>query len=141
MNQNIRLRLIEWGVSAERTPPERMVRKAMDIEISEEADWDDKRKPSRAEVGQVRKSNERTPALQTCEGGKRVRSGGKPDRVRVNAMTPRPHAEQSQPRGQGRRRHGRKLGRASESSFEPPGSASSARRKGMISGIAKSCIR
>ena len=37
MNQSIRLRLIEWGVSAEHTPLEKIVRKAIDIETSEEA--------------------------------------------------------------------------------------------------------
>ena len=36
MHQHIRLRLIEWGISAERTPLEKIVRKAIDIEASEE---------------------------------------------------------------------------------------------------------
>lgn len=36
MNRDIRLRLIEWGVSAEHTPLEKIVRKAADIERRDE---------------------------------------------------------------------------------------------------------
>ena len=37
LHQYIRLRLIEWGISAERSPLEKIVRKAIDIETSEGA--------------------------------------------------------------------------------------------------------
>ena len=37
MHQDIRLRLIEWGVSTERTPLDEIVRKAMDLEARDEA--------------------------------------------------------------------------------------------------------
>ena len=36
MHQDIRLRLIEWGVSAENIPLKKIIRKAMDIEASNE---------------------------------------------------------------------------------------------------------
>jgi hypothetical protein len=66
------------------------------------------------------------PVKEESESGSR----GKPDRVRVNAMTPQPHAEQSQPRGQERRRHGRKISRAKREQLRAAGKRFQCEEKG-----------
>ena len=68
MYQHIRLRLIEWGVSTERSSLKRIVRKAMDTEACEEIVQagapDYSVKPPGAQVGEVCEPDRRTSTME-----------------------------------------------------------------------------
>jgi hypothetical protein len=122
------LRLIEWGISAERTPLEKIVRKAIDIENSEEAHRREMRSskvtnasPPERKWGRFANRTNGTQPYRpdNGEGGSRPRE--RTGRVRVNAMTPQPQTERPRPQNEGRRKQGRKLSRAKRDELRAAG--------------------
>jgi hypothetical protein len=123
MHQSTRLRLIEWEISPEHTPLEKIVRRAVAIERSEET--------YRREV----KANQTGPPERSwgrfanrVDGPKPYRPTGegsgsgnrnKPDSVRANAVTPQPST--SQPRSFTNRRRGRQISRAKRDELRAAG--------------------
>ena len=120
MHQDICLRLIEWGVSAENIPLKKVIRKAMDIEASNEAYQRELRYSKSNPPGPDRKWGRfanRASGLQKwkpSEDDDEPKSKGKKDKVRANAVTPQPsNGEPSQLRSQGKgKREGRQISRA-----------------------------
>ena len=125
MHQHIRLRLIEWGVSAERTPLERMVRKAMDLEARDEAYKRELKlmgeKPSERKWGRFENRTSGPQPYRPADGVGEYGHKARSDRVRANAVTPQQPAEQSGTQNRERRMHGRKISRAKRDQLRAAG--------------------
>jgi hypothetical protein len=125
MRQSIRLRLIEWGISAENTPLARIVRKAMDIEASEETYRREAKnnQPGPPERSWGRFAN-RTGGPQRWKPsgeGEGSESRPKSDRVRANAVSPQHSNEQGRPQERGHQKRGRRISRAKRDQLRAAG--------------------
>ena len=125
MHQHIRLRLIEWGISAERTPLESIVRKAMDIEHSEETYRREMKSagsdlPERKWGRFANRTDGPRPYRPTKEDSG-PGSKGRKDKFRANSVTPQPSAGPFQARGREQQGRGRKLSRAKRDQLRAAG--------------------
>ena len=101
IHQDIRLRLIEWGVSTERTTFDEIVRKAMDLEARDEAYKRELQQTGTATLerkwGRFANRTDGPQPYRPATGNSGSGQRGKSDRVRANAVMPQLTAEQSRP--------------------------------------------
>ena len=126
IHQSIRLRLIEWGISPEHTSLERIVRKTISIEASEEAY--NREVHANAKVGPPKQEWGRFPNRTTGPRLYRpVEEGGGPsqnrrnDRLQANAVTPQQSNEDSRDRYRGCRGQGQRISRAKHDELQAAG--------------------
>lgn len=118
MRQEIRIRLIEWGISPEHTPLEVMVSKAINIENSEEAyrrELHNEKQAGTPEQSWGRFVNriDGPQRWRPSEEGGGSQSKARHEKVRANAVSPQQwqHDQQTQPQEREGRRHGRRVSR------------------------------
>ena len=128
MRRELRIRLIEWGISPEHTPLEAIVSKAIDIENSEEAYRRELRNekqsgPPERSWGRFANRTDGPQRWRPSEEKEGPQSRARPDRVRANAVSPqqRQQDQQSQPQERDDRRRGRRVSRAKRDELRAAG--------------------
>ena len=128
MRREIRIRLIEWGISPEHTPLEAMVSKAIDIENSEEAYRRELRSEKQSGTpeqswGQFANRVDGPQKWRPSEEGGGSQSKTRRDGVRANTVSPQQHHQdrQSQPQERDGRRRGRQVSRAKRDKLRAAG--------------------
>ena len=125
MRREVRLRLIEWGMSPEDTPLEKMVRKAIDIENSEEAYRrelrSEKQGPPERSWGRFANRTD-GPQKWKPSGDGEGSQPKKQDRVRASAVSPQQRQpDQSQQQEREPRKRGRRISRAKRDELRAAG--------------------